>query len=66
LRIEQTRLRGFGGTAGAVGFVSFAGDSVAVKRRIREQVKSMWRETKLMLRDWQASFAAFHGGFPCG
>ena len=62
VRSKQTRLRGFGGTAGAVGFVSFAGDSVAVKRRVREQVKSLWRETKLVLGDWQASFAAFHGG----
>jgi hypothetical protein len=44
LRSEQTRLRGFGGTAGAVGFGSFPGDSFPVQRRIGEQVKSQWRE----------------------
>ena len=30
LRSEQTRLRGIGGTASAVGFGTFAGDAVAV------------------------------------
>ena len=45
LRSEQTRLRGFGGTAGAVGFGLLAGDAVAIQRRIGEQVKSLWRET---------------------
>ena len=62
LRSEQTRLRGLGGTAGAVGLGSFAGDSVAVQRRVGEQVKSLWREPKLMLRDGQAASVAFHGG----
>ena len=61
VRSKQTRLRGFGGTAGTVGFGSFTGDSVAVKRRFCEQVKSLWRETKLMLRNGQAASVSFHG-----
>ena len=44
LRSEQTRLRGFGGTAGAVGFVPFPGDSVPVQRRLSEEIKRLWRE----------------------
>ena len=66
LRSEQTRLRGFGGTAGAVGFGSFPGDSFPVKRRLGEEIKGLWREQKLMLRHGQAASVAFHGGFPCG
>ena len=42
--IEQTRLRGLCDTVGTVCLGSFAGDSVAVKRRLGEQVKSLWRE----------------------
>jgi hypothetical protein len=44
LRSEQTRLRGLCDTVGTVCLGSFAGDSVAVKRRLGEQVKSLWRE----------------------
>jgi len=65
-RSEQTRLRGFGGTAGAVGFGSFPGDSVPVKRRLSKEIKRLAREQKLMLRDWQGAFVALHGGFPSG
>jgi hypothetical protein len=64
VRSKQTRLRGFGGTAGAVGFGSFAGDSVPVQRRLGEEIKRLWREQKLMLRDWQAASVSFHGGWP--
>jgi hypothetical protein len=66
LRSEQTGLRGFGGTAGAVGFGSFPGDSVPVKRRLSKEIKRLAREQKLMLRDWQGAFVALHGGFPSG
>jgi hypothetical protein len=61
-RSEQTRLRGFGGTAGAVGFGTFAGDAVAVGPVLDNQIERQLREQKLMLGDWQAAFAAFHGG----
>ena len=64
VRSEQTRLRGFGGTAGAVGFGPFAGDSVAVQRRVGEQIKSLWRETKLMLRDGKRRLLRFMVGAP--
>ncbi len=46
---EQTRLRGLGGTAGAVGFRTLAGDAVAVGAVLDNQVESLWRERKLML-----------------
>jgi hypothetical protein len=45
VRREQTRLRGFGGMAGAVGFGTFPGDSVPVQRRLGEEIKRLWRET---------------------
>jgi len=44
VRNEQTRLRGFGGTAGTLGFGSFPGDSFPVKRRLSEGLKGLWGE----------------------
>jgi hypothetical protein len=58
---EQTRLRGFGGTAGAVGFGTFAGDAVAVGPVLDNQIERQWREKKLMLGNGQAASVAFHG-----
>ena len=63
VRSEQTRLRGFCGTAGAVGFGSFPGDSFPVQRCLGEEIKRLWREQKLMLRNGQAASVSFHGVF---
>ena len=63
LRSEQTRLRGIGGTASAVGFGTFAGDSVAVGAVLDNQIERQWREQKLMLGNGQAASVSFHGGF---
>jgi len=62
---EQTRLRGFGGTAGAVGLGLLSGDAVAVNGRFGEKVKCLGRETEFVLRDWLAAAVAFHGGCWC-
>ena len=62
VRSEQTRLRGFGGMAGAVGFISFLGDSVSVQRRFGEEIERLSCEQKLVLRGWQAASVALHGG----
>jgi hypothetical protein len=63
-RSEQTRLRGIGGTAGAVGFGTFAGDAVAVGPVLDNQIERQWREKELVLGNGQTAFAAFHGGAP--
>jgi hypothetical protein len=62
VRSEQTRLRGFGGTAGAVCLGLLSGDAVAVGRVLDNQIERQWREEKLMLRNGQAASVAFHGG----
>ncbi len=61
LRSKQTRLRGFYGTAGAVGFRLFSGDSFAVKSGVLNQIERVGREAKLMLRNGQAASVSFHG-----
>ena len=63
LRSEQTRLRGFGGTAGAVCLVPFAGQTVSVLPEFGNQGERVWNKAKLMLRDWQAASVSFHGVF---
>jgi hypothetical protein len=63
LRSEQTRLRGFGGTPGAVCLVPFAGQTVSVKSAFGKQGECAGDKTKLVLRDWQAVSVASHGGF---
>ena len=44
VRSEQTRLRGIGGTAGAVGFGTFAGDAFAVQGHFLKEVESLGRK----------------------
>jgi len=63
VRSEQTRLRGFGGTAGAVCLGLFSADSVAVKSGVLNQIERAGRKAKLVLRDWQAASVSFHGVF---
>jgi len=63
LRSEQTGLRGFCGTAGAVGFGSLAGDAFAVGPVLDNQIERQWREQKLMLGNGQAASVSSHGGF---
>jgi len=64
VRSEQTRLRGFGGMAGAVCLIPFAGQTVSVLPAILNQGERAGDKTKLVLRNGQAAFASFHGGSP--
>jgi hypothetical protein len=65
LRNKQTRLRGFGGTAGTVCLVSFASQTVSVLPEFGNQGERVWNKAKLVLRDWQAASVAFHGVLSC-
>ncbi|MHB8523070.1 MAG: hypothetical protein ACYDH9_20255 [Limisphaerales bacterium] len=46
-------MRGFSGTAGAVGFGTFSGDAFAVQGRLLKQVESLGRESEFRLWDRQ-------------
>jgi hypothetical protein len=61
--MKQTRLRGFGGTAGAVCLGQFSADSLAVKCGVLNQIERGGRKPKLMLRNGQAASVSFHGRF---
>jgi len=65
LRSEQTRLRGIGGTAGVVGFGTFAGDTVAVGPVLDNQIERQWREQELVLRYRLAAAVSSHGVLLC-
>ena len=53
VRSEQTRLRGFGDTAGTVCLGQFPADAVAVKSGFLHQGECVGHKTKLVLRYWQ-------------
>ena len=63
VRGEQTRLRGFGGTAGTVCLVPFASQTVSVLPEFGNQGERVWNKAKLMLRNGQAASVSFHGEF---
>jgi hypothetical protein len=60
LRSEQTRLRGFCGTAGTICLGQFSADSLAVKSGVLNQIERAGRKAKLMLGNVQAASVAFH------
>jgi len=64
VRSEQTRLRGFGSTAGTVGFRTFAGETVSILPGFGKQGEDAWDKGKFVLGHGQAAFASFHGGAP--
>ena len=61
LRGEQRGLRGLRKLAGLLGLGLLAGDALTVNGGFGEQIESVWRKTKLVLRDGQMAAVAFHG-----
>jgi hypothetical protein len=59
---EEAGLGGGGGTAGAVGLGSLAGEAVAVLGHFLKKVECLGREREFVLGDGQAAAVAFHGG----
>ncbi len=61
LRNKQTRLRGFGGTAGAVCLGSLSGKTISVQTGLECEIEGGRGKQKLMLGEWQAASVSFHG-----
>jgi hypothetical protein len=61
--MKQTRLRGFGGTAGTVCLGSFTGKTISVQSGFECEIERVGRKSKLMLRNGQAASVSFHGCF---
>jgi hypothetical protein len=58
---KQNRLRCLGKASSSVCLGPFLADPVAVKSGVLNQIEGVRRESKFMLRDWQAASVAFHG-----
>jgi hypothetical protein len=61
LSSKQNRLRCLGTASSPVCLGPFSADPVTVKSGVLNQIEGVRRESKFMLRDWQAASVPFHG-----
>jgi hypothetical protein len=58
---EERGLRCIGGAASLLCLGLLAGDALTVQRNLGKQIERVRRKSELVLRNWQAAFASFHG-----